>query len=161
MYMNPIEKSTGKQRIIFTSITLFLMLAIFLFSSQDAEASSALSDFIARFLHIATDNDRPSEVKLIFGLTLRKFGHLSEFFLLGMSMLLTVRAWFVNAKLPVNAALSLVFCYAYACLDELHQAFVPGRGPMLRDTFIDGTGSLIGIAIVFVFLCLRGKRIQN
>jgi VanZ family protein len=32
----------------------------------------------------------------------------------------------------------------YACLDETHQIFVPGRGPSLYDVALDSSGALFG-----------------
>jgi VanZ family protein len=45
------------------------------------------------------------------------------------------RAWITAAVLAV----------AYAGSDEFHQAFVPGRGPSLRDVLVDGVGVAIAI----------------
>lgn len=41
----------------------------------------------------------------------------------------------------------LFLCIALAVFDELHQKFVPGRGPMLKDVLIDTAGALMGIVI--------------
>jgi VanZ family protein len=43
--------------------------------------------------------------------------------------------------------IALIFCILYATSDEIHQAFVPGRGPQVKDVFIDSAGSFIGIGM--------------
>ncbi len=43
--------------------------------------------------------------------------------------------------------LAMGICILYAISDEIHQAFVPGRGPQLKDVFIDSAGALVGIVV--------------
>ena len=38
-----------------------------------------------------------------------------------------------------------MICVIYAVSDEVHQAFVPGRGPALKDVLIDSAGAFTGI----------------
>ncbi len=40
---------------------------------------------------------------------------------------------------------ALVFCIIYSVSDEFHQFFVVGRGPGIRDVFIDSFGACVGI----------------
>lgn len=51
----------------------------------------------------------------------------------------------------------LFLCIILAVFDELHQKFVPGRGPMLKDVLIDTAGSSIGITIWLIVLCIVKK----
>ena len=44
--------------------------------------------------------------------------------------------------------ISLIVGVLYASSDEIHQAFVPGRGPMLTDVLIDTSGVVTGIILV-------------
>ncbi|QCX34380.1 VanZ family protein [Caloramator sp. E03] len=46
-----------------------------------------------------------------------------------------------------NNSIVILICVLYAISDEFHQVFVPGRGPNIRDVFIDSTGTLVGILI--------------
>lgn len=43
--------------------------------------------------------------------------------------------------------ISLSLCVVYAVSDEFHQIFVPGRGPLLNDILIDGSGAALGILL--------------
>ncbi len=51
--------------------------------------------------------------------------------------------------------LTLAFVVAYGTLDEVHQAFVFGRGARFTDVMIDGIGG--GLALFFISV-LRSKR---
>ena len=58
---------------------------------------------------------------------------------------------------------SLVFCFIAACIDELHQFFVPGRSMQLTDIFIDFIGSISATLIIILFTKTRlsGEDINN
>ena len=48
----------------------------------------------------------------------------------------------------------------YAATDELHQKFVAGRGPSIRDVMIDSMGALFGI-MVLMLIILMIEKIKN
>ena len=56
-----------------------------------------------------------------------------------------------SAPLRRHYRLPLCIGVLYAASDELHQAFVPGRGPAVGDVVLDGVGVLFGIAVVLLF----------
>ena len=39
----------------------------------------------------------------------------------------------------------MLICFVYACSDEWHQTFVPGRAGQFRDVLLDTAGSLTGL----------------
>jgi len=43
-----------------------------------------------------------------------------------------------------------LICVGYAISDEIHQIFVPGRGPQIKDVLIDSGGAAVGIFIWLV-----------
>ena len=45
---------------------------------------------------------------------------------------------------------ALVLAIVYACSDEWHQRFTPGRTSSITDVFIDTIGSVIGLAISYL-----------
>ena len=49
------------------------------------------------------------------------------------------------------AALVMTFGLAYGALDELHQAFVFGRGARLTDVMIDGIGIALALTVISLF----------
>ena len=50
---------------------------------------------------------------------------------------------------------SFIFCFLYACSDEVHQLYVPGRSGNIKDVFIDSIG--ISFALVVYYFKKRGK----
>lgn len=76
---------------------------------------------------------------------LHKAGHLAVY---GVLAWLVARALAVPGRTAraVTVA-SLLLCIAYGASDELHQAFVHGRGASPIDVLIDGVGALLGLAI--------------
>ena len=43
--------------------------------------------------------------------------------------------------------LALIICGVYAISDEVHQYFIEGRGPHLKDVLIDSAGAFVGISL--------------
>jgi VanZ family protein len=79
---------------------------------------------------------------------IRKSAHLFEY---GVLALLWYRAlagigkrWHLRA-----AAIVLLIAVGFACVDEFHQIFVPGRTPAITDVGWDGTGAALSLAARF------------
>lgn len=88
----------------------------------------------------------------------RKLAHYSIYTLLGFLASLTVgkRRLFSKKSLGVIA-----FCFLYACSDEIHQLFVPGRAGMFTDVLIDTGGALTGMLISMAVLFIAGRLIKR
>jgi VanZ family protein len=58
--------------------------------------------------------------------------------------------WALSGQLRFRAtvAAALVLTVGYAVVDEIHQAYVPGRTSAVTDVLIDLAGALIGIGVV-------------
>ena len=69
----------------------------------------------------------------------RKAAHITEFAVLHLTVLFALFQWELPWKKWLKAALAVTV--AYACTDELHQLFVPGRAGMVTDVLIDSMGS--------------------
>ena len=71
--------------------------------------------------------------------------HFGIFFLFGGFVFLL----FIDRKISSREIfICLLFCFLYACLDELHQYFVPLRSATLSDVFVDSFG--IVCSLIFV-----------
>ncbi len=137
-----------------------VMILIFLFSSQDSDASSKVSKKVLDWVEeskasvvtpkISFDVKEKSGFK--FNLNGRKWGHFYLYALLGAVQCLWWREFFRGKKLRMpKAFLSAAgVCLAYACSDEFHQRFVPGRGSDLKDVLYDSCG--YGLSILLVTL---------
>ena len=75
---------------------------------------------------------------------LRKAGHFSEYFILGILAMLTV----LQTKLRYGKLSVLVFCVLVAAVDETIQLFVSGRSGQVTDVMLDSVGALCGIAVL-------------
>ena len=62
-------------------------------------------------------------------------------------------------KAPLNPikyplTMSILFSFLYACTDEIHQIFVPGRSAQFRDVLIDTLGASFGATITYLTIKL-------
>ena len=53
--------------------------------------------------------------------------------------------------------MSILFSFLYACTDEIHQIFVPGRSAQFRDILIDTLGASFGATITYLAIKLFAK----
>ena len=140
-------------------LSLALMVMIFLFSAQDADASHLVSGGILnavigwlRPLANALIHPAPDDETL--ELILRKLGHFSEYAALGACLCLFLHS--LDRKHCAVAA--WLAATLYAGTDELHQLFSAGRTAAVTDVCIDSCGALTGIALVSLVLWLLGRR---
>ena len=68
----------------------------------------------------------------------------------------------IAKKAPLNSvkyalAMSIFLSFLYACTDELHQIFVPGRSAQFRDILIDTLGASFGATIIYLIIKLFAK----
>ncbi len=154
-------------KVISYSITLGIMALIFFFSSQSRSESSALSSgLIQSFLNFIpvfsfmTEADK-IEVAEELSFIVRKTAHFVIYASLGASSLWSARLLFGKCY-KTTAVYAFSFCVLYAISDEVHQMFVMGRGPQLRDVCIDSVGAATGIAIIVIIIritkVIRGLR---
>lgn len=124
-------------------------LLIFFFSSQVSSDSADLSSGVMNFINEIL----PFELNLI---VVRKIAHFTEFLILG-GLVLNVFSCYqkITAR---NMIQTSIICFLYACSDEIHQAFVPGRGPGIIDVGIDTLGSMVGILIYKELLKHKNKK---
>lgn len=135
-------KFNPKARLIikYTS-TIVWMLAIFLMSNEVADASSLRSDEIVRTIQ-SIGISTPEGVLTFL---VRKAAHISAYFVLGILIYSLLKEYRSHIKHLVIASIALSMLYA--CTDELHQMFVPGRSGEARDVLIDTAGAAAGVGM--------------
>lgn len=148
-------------RLILPTLLIFQMCFIFIMSSFGHNSSDAQSnlfvDFIAQnFPHVrhGLENNLISLNTLIF--LVRKTAHFTEYAILGGLFFLNLR----NTPLGLikhPLATSILFSFLYACTDEIHQIFVPGRSAQFRDVLIDTLGASFGTLIAYLIIKLFTK----
>lgn len=149
------------RKVIKIILVLLWMMMIFLLSNEEAVQSSKKSDgLIIRSVELFTGKSLSVQEKekvlkyLVF--PVRKCAHLSLYLILGILVISLLREYMViNAKLVL---LSLLICFLYACSDEIHQLFVPGRSGEVRDVLIDTLGACLGVS--FYYLVFRKKKMS-
>lgn len=146
-------------RVLFVSLTLLVMLSIFLFSNDPASSSSKMSGHFSGFVQRVFFPHWPNLEPELFqqktaGLSflIRKCAHFLMFMLLGSSASL---AFFSFRFRPHFSALSaFVFSALYAVTDEVHQTFVPGRSGEVFDFFVDSAGAFFGAFLAMGVLAM-------
>lgn len=91
--------------------------------------------------------------------TVRKLAHFSEYAALGFMVFgsFYTSNLTINKKRGVMVILSWLLSTIYAATDELHQMFVAGRGPSVRDVMIDSLGALFGVLVFTLIVFLISK----
>jgi len=93
---------------------------------------------------------------------LRKTGHFVGYFILS---LLFFRAWRATLRQPIGrqwwltwARIAWVMATLVACLDEWHQAYVPGRGSSVHDVMLDSAAALVAQIVLWLVLRQRENK---
>ena len=154
------------RRLILPTLLILQMCFIFIMSSFGHNSSDAQSnlfvDFIAQnFPHVrhGLENNLISLNTLIF--LVRKTAHFTEYAILGALFYLNfihfprLNRHFKKILLPI------IFSFLYACTDEIHQIFVPGRSSQFRDILIDTLGASFGCLLIHTLLTLFTKLKSN
>lgn len=154
-----------KLKYLFTILTLLIALTIFLFSSKTGTESRESSNFFSLNLvdkvtvgydELASWQQFRAEENL--DELIRKLAHVCEFAGLSFFLRLTLESWFGPSRKTKKAwklsLQTLLGGFLYACTDEIHQIFVPGRSAGLRDILIDTAGVILGLLVAIFFLWL-------
>ena len=130
------------------------MWIIFGFSNQNGEESGSISrkitQMITKNIKSIQELEEQEKEKVLKNIEhfIRKLAHFSIYTIMGillMSLMLTY-----NLKTKNRIIISGVIGLLYAISDEIHQSFIPNRTPLVGDVFIDFSGVIIGILMVFI-----------
>ena len=130
---------------------LGMMYLIYTFSAQSGMESGRLSLWIStklvslanRVFDLGLNVGQLAAYADAIHFYVRKLAHVSEYFLLAVSVALPLYVYRLRGFLLVLVA--GLFCVAFAGLDEYHQSFISGRSPSIRDVGIDSIGIFFGI----------------
>lgn len=145
-----------KKYLKFVPVVLW-MIMIFYFSSKPAfvsEKDSRLIIQIFQFLGL----DINSLLGTLADFAVRKVAHFSEYFIL---CLLWFNLLYGRYELRKAALYSIAAVFLYACTDEFHQLFVPGRAGRFTDVLIDTSGGSLAAAIRFLSLRRKGSQYEE
>ena len=149
-------KARGAWR-LHLAATAAIMVLIFVHSAMPADMSSAESGILVGILFRLFEGD--SERTSFF---VRKCAHFTEYLVLGFSLGFTVDDFVGMPETGGGKAKSLSLAWGigalYACTDEFHQRFVPGRSGELRDVGIDCCGVLTGVLLYTAYRLLKNRQ---
>jgi VanZ family protein len=158
------------------ALTALCMVAIFLFSAAPADLSQMESGrcarLVMRLLHPDASQLSSDQYLILldsYDRVIRKCAHGFEFAILGAACLVALdesfqrlRARDGSPRTPGFTLLCAVaLCALYACTDEFHQLFVPGRAALLMDIGIDTLGALLGGGIATLVIILLRRHVRS
>lgn len=136
------------------------MFFIFSMSAMDGTNSESLSVGISeKVVKVAVQNYQtlPKTQKMRIldeaNFTVRKTAHVTEYAILGVFALLVLLNY--KKTLLSQSLISLLVCAIFAASDEFHQIFTVGRTPLITDSLIDISGSIVGIFILWAIVKRR------
>ena len=135
------------------------MILIFLFSSQNATESNRTSGATFEWITETFMSNSVAQGTLMKELSekgLRKIAHFFIYFCLGVTTFLAGKEW-SKVTHKRYAHIAWIVATIYACTDEFHQYFIPGRSCEIKDVCLDSAGALCGILFVWLILKLIDK----
>ena len=132
------------------------MIVIFLFSHKTGQQSSESSGLVEKLFSIFPFlPDQILGVELHF--LIRKAAHFTEYFILYLLMF----SVFIDYAVLRRVLLYTLFgVFLYACTDEWHQLFVPGRVGSFKDVCIDTAGGTLAMGLILLsyYIQIKHKR---
>ena len=133
------------------AMVLTWIIIIFVFSSQPAVISDEKSKFVIKIFEILGLNLNSIWGNLADYIE-RKISHFLEYLIL---FTLLFNAIYDKINLKKAIFISLLTVFLYACSDEVHQLFVPGRAGRFTDVMIDTSGGAMGALIQYIRIRIR------
>ena len=138
------------KKYFFITMSILIMVIIFIFSSESGGESLSRSDVISEIVRdILSDHMNFKEASRIT----RKGAHFAVYFLLATFLQMNFSD---NCRKGKNKIIVLSLVFLYACTDEYHQSFVSGRGSRFTDVLIDTSGGMTSI-----FMMEMWRRFKN
>ena len=121
---------------------LFAWAAVIWIFSTSWFSAGRTAPLILHLLRWFLPHAPPDTLDLIHS-SIRKSAHVVEYFIFGLLTLRAIRGerreWHLRW-----AIVAVAIAAGYAATDELHQAFVPTRGPSMYDVLLDTVGATLG-----------------
>jgi VanZ family protein len=129
---------------------LLWMSLIFIVSADGASVSrsSRIIEPLVKWIFPAMSPERVGDCVFLA----RKCAHITEYAFFAILLWRAMRQYTSKDTRPWNwheARWVLAIVFAYACTDELHQAFVPGRQGAIHDVLLDTFGGAWGLFILW------------
>ena len=150
------KKNLIFKRVLFLIMLVIAFYVIFNFSAQSGEVSGSLSEKVTRFIveiisKIKTmDISRKAYYIQKLHPIVRKLAHFSIYTVVGFSIMGFMCTFDIRNIFKVIISFGVGVTYAIS--DEIHQYFIPGRGPSIIDVGIDSLGVITGIFILITII---------
>jgi len=149
------------KKIIKIILLLLCMILIFSFSSDNGNSSSKKSDGLIIKIYQSITHKKLSDkdkeiIKNKYFIPVRKSAHITIYLILGVLSISLIKEYrLIDLKALI---ISIIFCFLYACSDEIHQLFVMDRSGEVLDVLIDSIGSFIGIYLYYLIYKKKGVK---
>lgn len=148
--------NSKKRKVIAWTLVILWMAVIFMFSQMGHDASgnssrNVLGRVVSVFVH-----ENAEETTEVLHVPFRKFCHLGEYFILAILVFYLLSLY--NIRLKQVYIITLMWCFIYACSDEIHQIFIAGRGPRFFDVCVDTCGSVLYLSFRLLLLDKKKKK---
>ena len=145
-------------KLLISLLLIFQMLFIFTMSSFGSDSSNAQSSQIIQVLHqvfpsLSSHTSGLDANALTF--IVRKTAHFTEYAILGILFYFFYRQILPQKNGLRLFALAILSSFLYACTDEIHQLFVPGRSGQFTDVLVDTFGAFCGCLLLLAIRRLR------
>ena len=148
------------RKIVKFMMILLCMGTIFFLSSDTATSSSKKSNYVIvrmteSFFRRKLNSQEKKYYKRHLVKIVRKTAHFSLYFLLGLLVLSFSLEYIEFSWKPI--LVTILFVFIYACSDEIHQLFIPGRSGELFDVFIDTCGGFFSVIVYNCYYKVRRR----
>lgn len=126
-------------------------MALIFYGSTGALSTQNTSRIIGPLLRWISPSITDDTVRTV-QFTIRKCGHVTEYAILALLIWRALRQPVRGDTRPWTAAharAAVLIAFAYACSDELHQAFEPTRQGSILDVMIDTLGATLAVVILW------------
>ncbi len=155
-----LKGGTMKKKVIKGLVVILCMVIIFLFSTDNSVESTKKSNRViievTSFFKLDLSKKQQQHVIDMFFVPVRKMAHFFIYFVLGIALVSFLREF----SIPIRKLLllSIFLAFLYACTDEFHQLFVPGRSGQIIDVLLDTFGASVG---VFIYYLVFHKKLKE
>lgn len=174
------KNNFSTQRILASILVLMWMITVFIFSSQDGIDTLNTSGAVISVIESTTNNssevvsdnlgntdNKNSQENKKYKYTysnkiqkiVRKNAHYFLYMVGGifLSVFFCADSGYKSSKFKF-VPYAIITGIVYACTDEFHQRFVPGRTGSIKDVFIDSIGVITGVILVFILRIILNKK---
>ena len=141
-------------RAILIALLITQMWVIFGFSGQNGDESGSISrkitEAVTKNISSIQNLEKQEKEKVLNKIEhiIRKLAHFSLYAVIGFLLMSLMSTYKLKQKNRILVSCSVGLLYAIS--DEIHQAFIPGRGSQIADVGIDFSGVVVGMCVVLV-----------